>query len=137
MISASSAFTFESVWTVEVPDTYRARNMLRNKRQITDSTFRDLGRQDSWAGQLERRDIMITTVMEMTTGQWEIDRAVSDVRSTPVDRAALAHPYDAPPPSLAGLGEQAAMRPRRAGMPIHVATQDLEVFLAAMADSPQ
>jgi hypothetical protein len=75
------------------------------------------------------------TVMEMTTGQREIDRAASDVRSTSVDRAALAHPYDAPQSLLVGLGEHAAVR--RAGMPIRVATQDLGVFLAAMADSPQ
>lgn len=73
------------------------------------------------------------TVLEMTTGRWEIDGPASDIRPAPADRTALAHPYEALPPLQAGLGEYVNERPRLAGMPVHVATQDLDVFLAGAA----
>lgn len=74
------------------------------------------------------------TTMDMTTGLWETDIApdngfVSD-DSSPFRKA---HRLD--PAPLAGLCEYVPVKSLYAGMPVEVATQDVERFISLMEDA--
>ena len=74
---------------------------------------------------------MIST-MEMATGQWERGDTAPDTAASG-DSTARPDAYAVPPLAQAGLCEPVAARPRYAGMPAALATQDLEAFLTRMA----
>jgi hypothetical protein len=76
---------------------------------------------------------MIST-MDMATGQWEINYTVPDVRMVSDDSTPYLDTYDH---SLLhyGLCEHVTARPLCAGMPVVMATQDVDDFLARM-DEP-
>lgn len=75
------------------------------------------------------------SMMDMTTGQWDNSYKVLDDRLASDASAPLMDDYRANPPLLAGLCEHATARPLYAGMPVALATQDLDDFLARMDGS--
>lgn len=74
------------------------------------------------------------TIMEMTTGKWEIDCAATDVRSEMAGCALNRFADDAQPSLRLGLREYTPTLARRVGMPADVAALDVDEFLAAMTD---
>lgn len=74
---------------------------------------------------------MIST-MEMATGQWACSGIAPDA-PTSGNSATRLDAYAVAPLEQAGLCEHVAARPRYAGMPATLATQDVEAFLSKMA----
>lgn len=69
--------------------------------------------------------------MDMTTGLWETDIG-SDIRCASDDSSSLRKVHMLDPAPLAGLCEYEPVKTPYVGMPVEVATQDVERFISRM-----
>ncbi len=72
------------------------------------------------------------SMMDMTTGRWDNSYTAPDARLASDASSTCLADYKANPPQYAGLCEYATARPLYAGMPVALATQDLDDFFARM-----
>jgi hypothetical protein len=72
------------------------------------------------------------SIMDMTTGQWESDYSAPDAQCMTGVLTAPLGVYQENLPLHAALSENSAARPLCASMPVEVATQDLDGFIAHM-----
>lgn len=72
------------------------------------------------------------SMIDMTTGEWEIDSTAPDARLAADEPAPHLDAYQANLPLIAGLCEHETTRLLHAGMPLMLATLDVDEFISRM-----